>query len=342
MLKKVKRNVFFDFLQTSKFIKFFLTFVFTSSTLAQIPTPKKTSTAKAVKTKSSTVDSSEDILFEGYSKITSGKVPVGYVVTRYEFRSKETKFYCTYFLKTGQLGSDVSESLKAVADVDLKPISYSYTSIAGQDTKTIDAKFSGQRMTASVKTGKTNGTIKTVTVIKDLPKGTFLSSFLIYLMLKSKTGLQTDSKYQYEAIAEEDAALVKGEAIVANVEKYNGFQAFKVFNRFKDARFTSYVTDRGEVLAAQSPSTGIGTELVSKPSEAIGNFPMNAKILQSLFGDVPIGNINAVSKKAVLDDMPPPPAPKNPKQEGVPQGQGIQIKNEPTLPNSPESPKQGN
>lgn len=269
---------------------------------------------------------SDDILFEGYSKITSGGVPVGYIVSRYEFRARESKFYSTYFLRTGQLGSDVSESLKAVADKELKPISYEYTSIAGSESKTIDAKFSNNKMTAVVKTTKGKAPPKTITIRKDLPKGTFLSTFLVYLMLKSKSGLQTDAKYQYEAIAEEDATIVKGEAIVASVEKHKGFQAFKIFNRFKDARFTSYVTDRGEVLTTSSPATGIATELVSKASEATNNFPMTPKILKSLFGDVPIGNINAVYKKAALEAQPPPPPPTNPKQEGVPQREGIQIK----------------
>ena len=274
-------------------------------------------------------------LFEGYSKITSGGVHVGYIVSRYEFKDK--RFFATYFLKTGQLGSDITESLQAVADNELNPISYQYTSIVGKDTKTIDAKFAKNKMTAIVTTTADKTKSKVVTIRKDIPKGTFLSTFLVYLMLKSKTGIQTNSKYQYQAIAEEDAEILKGEALVGKQEKYNGFQSFKIFNRFKDTKFISYVTDLGDVIATSAPSTGIATELMSKSSEATGTFPMTASILKKLFGDVPLGIKNSVSKKAQLDAMPPAPVPANPKQNGVPQNQGIIIKGTPSA-----SPPAGN
>jgi hypothetical protein len=65
-----------------------------------------------------------DILFEGYSKILSGGVHVGYIITRYEFDPKSKQFRGIYFLKTGALASAVTESVKSVADQDLNPVSY--------------------------------------------------------------------------------------------------------------------------------------------------------------------------------------------------------------------------
>jgi hypothetical protein len=277
----------------------------------------------------------DDVLFEGYSKITSGGVPVGYIITRYEFRAKDRRFYSTYFLKTGQLGSDITESLRAVAGKNLEPISYEYTSIVGKETKIIDAKFAKRKMTAIVKTSTEKGPVKVVTIRDDLPKGAFLSTFLVYLMLKSDKGIQTESKYKYTAIAEEDAKILNGEALVGKQEKYNGFQTFKIFNRFKDARFVSYVTDRGEILATSSPATGIATELMAKPSDATGTFPISGAILKSLFGNTPLGTNNAVSKKLKLESMPPPPPPSNPKQQGIPQNQGIILKAQPNIPGTP-------
>lgn len=261
-----------------------------------------------------------DVLFEGYSKITSGGVHVGYVITRYEFNPKEKRFYGTYFLKTGELGSDVTESVKSVADIDFNPISYEYTSIVGKTTKTIDAKFKKNRMTAVVKEGE-----KTKTIQKDLPKGTFLSNFLIYLMLKSKDGLKTESNYNYSAIAEEDADVMKGEALVGKQEKFNGQMAYKILNKFKNVKFVSYVSDRGEVLGTSSPANGIGTELVARPQDAVGHFGTSTSILKLLFGEVPLGTDNVISranKNEALRQTAPTPD----KQQGVPGGQGIQIK----------------
>lgn len=235
-----------------------------------------------------------DVLFEGYSKVNSGGVPVGYTIVRYEVDAKTKKYTATTFTKTGSLGSDITESLKAVADEDLKPISYSYTSIVGKTTKTIDAKFKKNHMDATVDEG---GKKKTVRL--DLPKGAFLSSFLVYLMMKSKTGLKTDSKYEYEALAEEDAALIKGEAFVGKMENRNAFEVFKVLNKFKDMKFISYINDHGEVLETSSPSNSISTELVAKPADAVANFGTSPGILKSLFGDVPLGTKNIVSQAAM-------------------------------------------
>lgn len=259
-----------------------------------------------------------EVLFEGYYKILSNGTPIGYTISKYEFDAKSKKFISTYFLKTAGQGTEITESLKAFANQDLAPISYAYTSIVGKDTKTIDAKFNGQKMTAEVKSGG-----KTQTIRKDLPKGTFLSTFLVYLMLQSKEGLKTDSNYDYQGIAEEDADVSKGQASVGKEESFLGLKAFKVQNKFKDVRFVSYVNERGEVLGTTSVGQGVSTELVADPATATKGFPTSPGILKSLFGEVPSGKGNMVSKSATMQ-------PANPgKQEGIPQGQGIQIKAEP-------------
>lgn len=256
-----------------------------------------------------------EVLFEGYSKIISNGAHIGYTVSKYEFDPKSKKFISISFLKTSGQGIEITESLKAYATADLAPLSYEYTSIAGKETKTIDAKFNGLKMTAKIKSGG-----KTQTLRKDLPKGTFLSTFLVYLILKSKEGLKTDSNYDYQAIAEEDAEVYKGQASVGKEEAYLDLRAFKVQNKFKDLRFVSYVNERGEVLGTSSAAQGIATELVADPAQAIGSFPASPSILKSLFGEIPAGKTNMLSKiKSV--------SPVNPgKQEGIPQGQGIQIK----------------
>lgn len=261
-----------------------------------------------------------DVLFEGYSKVTSGGVHIGYVVSRYEFDAKKKQFLGTYMVKTGALGSDVTESVKSVADQDLNPISYEYTSLVGKKTKTIDAKFAKGKMTATVTEG---GTPKKM--ITDIPKGTLLSNFLVYLILKSKNGLQPGQlPFTYKAIAEEDGLLEDGVAKIEKEEKFHGFRAFKISNKFKDVTFTSYVSERGEVLATTSPANGIGTELMEKPNDAVGKFGLSTSILKHLFGEVPLGTNNLLSKAAKEEALGEPKKPG--KKEGIPGGQGVQIK----------------
>ncbi|GIL18113.1 MAG: hypothetical protein BroJett040_18640 [Oligoflexia bacterium] len=290
-----------------------------------------------------------EILFEGYSKIISGGVHVGYIINRYEYDAKKKQFSSISFLKTNELGGNITESLRALAGDDLKPISYSYTTLIGGAAKTIDAQFEKNKMLATVKDGE-----KIEKISKDLPKGTFLSTFLVYVMLKSPQGLKPDTKYEYQAIAEEDAAIQKGMAMVKTLEDVNGLKALRVLNEFKNTKFISYVSERGEVFSTKSPVQGIATELMAQPSLATGNFGVPSSLLINLFGSVPTGVTNEVSKKAQQgpsgDVGPQEPLPG--KQKGIPpSNKGIllksgQPKNQETAPAESPAPtpekKKGN
>ncbi len=232
-----------------------------------------------------------DVLFEGYSKILSGDQHIGYIVSRYEFDQKKKQFISTYFLKTGKGPSEVSESLHAIADSELAPISYEYTTLANKEAKTVDAKFKGSSMSAVI----TNAG-KVQKIEKKIPKGTFLSTFLVYLMLKSQEGLQAETKYEYQAIAEEDGGIYKGQALVGKEEEFNGFKAFKVLNTFKDLKFLSYINGQGEVLGTSALGQGIKTELVSNQNEALAGQTTSNMILKTLFGAVPLGEKNLVAQ----------------------------------------------
>jgi len=269
-----------------------------------------------------------EVLFEGYSKILSGGIHVGYTVARYEYDPKKKQFLATTFLKTNEFGGNLTESLKAISTEDMKPVSYQYTTLIGNQVKTIDAKFQNGKILATIQDGT-----KTEKINKDLPKGAFLSSFLAYVMLRSPKGLSPDTKYDFQGIAEEDAAVYKGIAFVKNPEDHNGIKVLRVLNEFKGTKFISLVTERGEMLSTKSPVQGIGTELVAKPSEATAAFPIPSSTLKALFGDVPTGQANEISKRAhAQPNQPAAPAEAPSKQKGVPAGKGIHIKGAPAQP----------
>lgn len=265
-----------------------------------------------------------DILFEGYSKVLSGGVHIGYSIVRYEFDNKKKQFVATTFLKTNEFGGNLTESLKAYSTDDMKPVSYQYTTLIGKDVKIIDAKVEKNKLLASVKMGG-----KTEKISKELPKGSFLSSFLAYVMLRSPTGFKADTKYDFQAVAEEDGSLNPGIAMIKNQETFNGIKAYRVLNEFKGSKFISMVSDKGEVFSTKSPVQGISTELMAKPSEATAGFALPVATLRTLFGNVPTGQMNEVSKNA--QKAPPPAATPTPsaKQDGIPQGAGIHIKSTP-------------
>lgn len=246
----------------------------------------------------SALTSRADILFEGYSKVLSGGVHVGFTVARYEFDPKKKEFVFTYLLKTNELAGNLLESIHAISKDDMSPVSYSYTSLQGAGgkdaiTKTIDAKFKKNKMTADVKVGG-----KITKIKKDLPKGTFLSYFLAYAMLKNPKGITADTKYDYQAIAEEDAEVVKGVAYVKGLEEVSGMKAFRVLNEFKDTKFISYLTEKGELLSTKSPVQSIASELVSQSSQATAGMQIPTALLKTLFGDMPIGSKNPMAGKS--------------------------------------------
>lgn len=279
-----------------------------------------------------------DILFEGYSKVLLDEKHVGYVVQRYEFDNKKKEFITAYYLKTNQLGGNITESLKARSSANLTPVAYQYTELVGEKSKTIDAQFKGDMMTATIMDAG-----KKQVVQKKIPKGSFLSSFLAYVMLQGKEGIKTGVKYSFLAIAEEDAALYNGETYVKGEETVAGISAFKVLNTFKDAQFVSYCTYKGDLIATRSPVQKIATELVATPLEATAGMQLNSNALTQIFGSVPRGMENPVSRRGDVANSggqpspaksktlltTPTPSPDSAKADGVPAGQGIQIKGTP-------------
>ena len=234
-----------------------------------------------------------DLLFEGYSKVLLDGAHIGYVVQRYEFDPKKKEFSTTYFLKTNQLGGNITESLKARSSDSMRPIAYQYTELSGDKARTIDATFKGETMTAVVRDGG-----KQTTLTKKVPKSAFLASFLAYMMLQGKEGIKKGVRYQYQAVAEEDGNLYTGDASITTDEVMNGVNAFKVLNTFKGMQFASWVTHKGEVLATRSPVQKIATELVGNMNDAIAGIGYNPGNLSMLFGSVPKGKENVIARRA--------------------------------------------
>jgi hypothetical protein len=248
-------------------------------------TAKNTTAARSI---ASSVSS--DVIFEGYFKMMANGSPIGFFVQRFEVDPKTKNFKSIYFVSAQVGGLKSSESLKAECTKDFAPVSYQYTMTDGTTAKTIDATFNGDVMIAKITDGK-----KTQTVNRKLKKGTFLSTFLGYLMLSK--GLKDKTTYNYFAIAEEDALSYTGRADVLEKTNHMGVSAFKMKNTFKDAVFDSYMSDTGEVLSTASMQNSIATQLVADKKLAVTNTAPFDKALQLLFGGVPAGTKNILNKK---------------------------------------------
>jgi hypothetical protein len=244
-----------------------------------------------------------EIMFEGYYRIDLAGKHIGYSIQRYEFDPKDKTFSTISFLRIKTGNEVMQESLRAKANDKFQPVSYSYTLTQGKTVKTIDATFKGEIMKVKIIDGK-----KVLDQTHKLPKGTFLSSFLTYLMLQKKMSL--NQAFQYSAVAEEDAASYNGKALIESREAKGSFEALRILNSFKGEKFVAKVAVvkdpkdpekniRGEVLSTSSPTKSISTELVESTVATEGQIVPN-KILIDIFGNMPTGKnnlLNAEKKK---------------------------------------------
>ncbi len=282
----------------------------------------------------SRVEAHAEVMFEGYYMVRAGSAHVGYIVSRYEFDAKKNHFTSTYFLKTNEQGGNLTESLKATANDKFQPISFQYTTKQGETMKMIDAKVSKDLMTANVSDGKVAQNLKA-----PVKKGTFLASFLGYLMLTN--GYKVDKKFVYSAIAEEDGATYSGEATIKAEEEFKGQKVFRILNKFKGSDFVSFVTPKGEILGTSSPLQSISTELVAVPAEATKGFIVPTDTLKLLFGSVPTGAKNVIagrSSSAMPAAEPPAPAPAPSVKKALPTKPGAAETKPPPNPESSTEP----
>lgn len=237
-------------------------------------------------------------LFEGYYKVLSSNQHVGYYIQRYELDEQKKQFISTYFLRTNAKGGNISESLKAYANQSLKPIKYQYTSLQGKEAKTIDANMRTNQRGQKVLQVKTNDNGKLLVTEKSLDKGTFFSTFLIYLLLQGKKGITPGVKYQFQAVAEEDAKAYHGEVFIQSEEKKMGLDTYKTLYTFKKTQFVNFINSAGESILSISPALGVEGRLVKNPDEATANMPMNKKTIELLFGSMPKGQTHQLNIKS--------------------------------------------
>lgn len=258
-----------------------------------------------------------ETMFEGYYRINLDGKSIGYTIQRYEFEPKTKSFSCTTFLRAKFGETLVQESLKGRATDRFRPVAYQYTSLVGEQKKTIDATFNGLTMTQMVTEGKPVGERR----VFKIPEGTFLSCFLPYMLLKKK--FEINKAFKYSAVAEEDGNSYWGTAGIESVETKKEFTVYQVLNKFKGEDFSSQlavVTDpkdptrniRGEVIETSSPAKKITTRLMSTAAEATAGHLVPNKILVALFGGMPIGKLNLIATPPVVESAPvviPTPVP---------------------------------
>lgn len=239
-----------------------------------------------------TPQSKADVLTEGWYKLLLGQQHIGYIVQRFELNKKKNQVQMTSFLRTNALGGDITESIQANSTVGFEPISFQYSILKGKDATLIDANFTGDQ--SVVKVTEKGGKLQT---FRDkIPKGTFLSYFLPYVMTSYKnpkdandSGIKVGRSFNFSAVAEEDGKIAKGVSDVLGTEKVGGLDVFRVRVKFKDIQSISLMTGNAEVVQINQPISGHQVK-ISTREEATKGFPSSEKSLKTLFGTIPKDN----------------------------------------------------
>lgn len=240
-----------------------------------------------------------DILLEGWYKILSANVHVGYIVNRYEFKPESNQYIVKSFIKTSPSAGDLTESLVTISKAGkvssdgkiinegFEPISFKLTSLIGKKSKIVDGKLIVDKKTnKKILMTNINEDGKTSTKSVEYLKDSFFSEHLNLFALKR--GLKIGLALEYDAIAEESLSYKKGKLWIKEVKKLNGQEVYRVINRFGDEQFISLLDkNNGQIIATKSPTQGLQTVLVMTKKEATGNIQVPLKSIKSIFGDVP-------------------------------------------------------
>jgi hypothetical protein len=243
---------------------------------------------------STSLSARAEILFEGYYKVSQFKKHIGFLVLRHELDEKTKQFKTTSFTKLAKLKFDMTETYQAVSDANLAPVSINYLAVSDKtNSKLIEVTFNKGSMVGTV---VENG--KKLKINQKVEKGVFLSSSLYYLMLNSKEGLKTDSKFDFSAITEEGPVVMQGKVVVdKKMVSQGSLQLMKVTNNFAGSEYENLLTSKGEVVSANTPSTSIETELVKSSDEALEGIKLAPGTLEKVFGEIPAGKINVYQPK---------------------------------------------
>jgi hypothetical protein len=260
-----------------------------------------------------------EVLFEGYYKILMSGVHSGYAIQKYELDSNKKEFKSSYYIyvRTSPDGSkSATESLVAFSDDAFRPKKYEYTAVIDGKPMTIDATFSKDKLSAKI---NKSGAASTQTAV--LPKGTFLSTMLLYMVLQK--GMKVGSGYSFKALAEEDAKIYDGTLKVVKETPYKSQNVFELVYLFKGVEAKALVSASGHTLYTNAELQKVETELVTNPMDARANFNFPEKTIKRIFGDIPKGVTHSIIQKPVMPKSPPAqttpalnPTTKTPDQQG--------------------------
>lgn len=246
-----------------------------------------------------------EVLFDGFYKVALNGQHVGYMITQYEYLSSSKNFKMSNYLVLGNGAGPLQQSVTSTANEKFEPLSFQFTSLSkdaqnGALTKSLDVQFVKKAREFELK-GESRENGKSKPFKGKAPLFTMLSNFLTYKLYSSPTGISTKTIYDYNAVAEEDGAPSKGTATVLKQISHKNQKVYQIKNDFKGDTWMNLVNTKGETLQFENQQSGLSAELVLDPKEAVQSLPYNLNVIKTVFGDIPKGIKNSLSKSPQLD-----------------------------------------
>ncbi len=229
-----------------------------------------------------------EITFEGIFKIEKNKSHIGYAIQRVEIDDTK-KRSITLYIKTMKSGKTETTISRSYSDEEFLPLNSLFSSDETGVHESINSAFGGPSTIVNTNFDKSKANSR-----KDelpAPEGTFLSSFLFYIV--DLTKLDIGVVKNYEAFSEEDGRYSWGKLKLVSRKSFGDKKVLQLDDFFAGESIENFVLSNGDPIGARSDFNKIVTYITSK-TEAVKDFDFPQVELTEIFKDLPEGTKNPV------------------------------------------------
>jgi hypothetical protein len=253
------------------------------------------------------------ILFEGFYKIERGTTHVGYLAQRDNVDDKTGERTITYFAYREENGTSSYNGAKVIAkpsaDMPFQPVRYTHWTSGNMKSPplTEEGVFKAGKLNISVsdvseairndKTKKISQPQKLVAKFElNVQPDSFLSTFIpAFIATHGEAALKQNAVFTFNAFAEESRLFADGQCKVLRVmNTADAKRVARTFCRFPSDETEYFTFPDGQVLGYRMGDVSI--YIAKNREDALGELKFPKDIVRKIFGDLPFGLENPVSK----------------------------------------------
>lgn len=254
------------------------------------------------------------LMFEGYYRIEKGTTHIGYLIHRDDLNEQAKERTISYFALRQENGTTsyngARVTSKTTAAMAFEPVKYMHMTSGAMKGPPLmeEGVFKGASLAINVsdvseairndKTKKVSRPQKLVAKFNiDVKPGNFLSTFIpLMVAAEGEANLKVGNSYSFTAFAEEARYFAPGDfKITRAFNTADGKRVFAALCRYPADLTEYFLYPDGQVFAYRTFGD-VSIFLTTNRESGIGELPFPKEAIQKVFGDLPFGLENPVSK----------------------------------------------